>query len=185
MKKRAYPKYDYSTDSISGRREYIWLYVMITLIAAAILALGFFLAARQHFSAMELSFRNSALRQQLSDLEAEQRRLTLAREIARSPAEIKRAAARIGFREVTPEIAMVASRENITNGTRSLVAKTSMTRPVTNSGSTQPSKSSPAAPQSSGGNGKSPAGNTSGRNAVAAIDGRPRTVGTDRLASIR
>jgi len=129
------------TNSISGRKEYIWLYVMITLIAAAILAFGFFLAARQHFSAMELSFRNSAMRQQLSDLEAEQRRLLLVREVARSPAEIKRAAARLGFRRAVPAIELAADRKTAANSGTSVIAKTAMTRPVVISDSMRSAKS--------------------------------------------
>ncbi|MER3632542.1 MAG: hypothetical protein C4325_10600, partial [Blastocatellia bacterium] len=161
MKKRVCPR-SY-TNSISGRKEYIWLYVMITLIAAAILAFGFFLAARQHFSAMELSFRNSAMRQQLSDLEAEQRRLLLVREVARSPAEIKRAAARLGFRRAVPAIELAADRKTAANSGTSVIAKTAMTRPVVISDSMRSAKSKTVKAQTSSGAGEVTAGNPAGR----------------------
>ncbi len=57
---------------------------------------GFFFAARQHFSSMDYSMRNSKLRKQLDDLQSEKRRLLLAREVSLSPAEIKKAARKLG-----------------------------------------------------------------------------------------
>ena len=44
--------------------------------------------------------KNSKLRKQLEDLESENRRLLLAREVSLSPAEITRTARNLGFREV-------------------------------------------------------------------------------------
>ena len=62
-------------------------------------ATGFFLAARQHFATMEFGLRNSKLRKQVEDLEAERRRLILAKEVSLSPMELKQTAAKLGFRE--------------------------------------------------------------------------------------
>jgi hypothetical protein len=58
---------------------------------------GFFFAGRQHFSSIDFGMKNSKLRRQIDELEAEKRRLLLARETSLSPAEIKRAAKRLGL----------------------------------------------------------------------------------------
>jgi hypothetical protein len=64
-----------------------WRSVLLTLICACILAAGFFYAARQHFSTIDLGLKNSKLRKQIEDLESERRRLVLAREVSLSPVE--------------------------------------------------------------------------------------------------
>ncbi|MBS1770167.1 MAG: hypothetical protein JSS77_10940 [Acidobacteria bacterium] len=69
------------------------LRVLATMaIAGAIVVSGIFLAATQHFSFWDLSIKNSRLRQQIDALQAEKRRLLVAREVSLSPAEIKKAA---------------------------------------------------------------------------------------------
>ncbi|MEP6945227.1 MAG: hypothetical protein ABJA02_04865 [Acidobacteriota bacterium] len=69
---------------------------------------GFFFAARQHFSSMDYSMRNSKLRKQLEDLESEKRRLLVAREVSLSPAEIKKASRKIGVDPAAvPQLASV------------------------------------------------------------------------------
>lgn len=77
-----------------------WSYFVVIAICGCILAAGFFLAARQHFASMELGMTNSKMRSQLEDLESENRRLTLAREVAFSPAEITKTARSLGFLEI-------------------------------------------------------------------------------------
>ena len=74
-------------------------YSLLTALCGALLVAGFFFAARQHFSSMDYSIRNSRLRKQLDELEAEKRRLLLAKEISLSPAELMKAAKRIGYRD--------------------------------------------------------------------------------------
>jgi len=72
----------------------------------------FFFAGRQHFSSMDYGMKNSRLRRQIDELQAEKRRLLLAREISLSPAEIKKAAKKVGFSdspEAQPEIAQLAT----------------------------------------------------------------------------
>jgi hypothetical protein len=71
--------------------ETSWRNVAVLVLCGAVLAAGFFFAARQHFSSMELGIKNSQLRKQLSDLEAENRRLSLAKEVALSPTAIQKA----------------------------------------------------------------------------------------------
>jgi len=115
-----------------------WLYIFLTIICAGFLATGFFFAARQHFSAMNLGMKNSTLRKQLEDMEGEQRRLMLSREIVRSPGEIKRVARNHGFRDneygIVPVLATVKSSE-----TKPLVTKTTLTAPSVES-NTKPVK---------------------------------------------
>jgi hypothetical protein len=72
-------------------------YLVVIAICGCVIAAGFLLAARQHFVSMDLGMKNSKLRKQLEDLETEQRRLTLAREVALSPKEITRTARDLGF----------------------------------------------------------------------------------------
>ncbi|MBK9153678.1 MAG: hypothetical protein IPM25_05605 [Chloracidobacterium sp.] len=76
-----------------------WSYLVVIAICGCIVAAGFLLAARQHFVSMDLGMKNSKLRKQLEDLEAEKRRLTLAKEIAFSPVELTRTARSLGFVE--------------------------------------------------------------------------------------
>ena len=78
-----------------------WRYCFLTLACGLILVIGFFSAARQHFSSIDFGIKNSRLRKQIEELESSKRRLILAKEIALSPAEIKKAAQKIGLREMT------------------------------------------------------------------------------------
>ena len=71
--------------------ERSWLNVAVLVVCGAALACGFFFAARQHFTSMELGIKNSQLRKQLSEMEAENRRLSLAKEVALSPMAIRKA----------------------------------------------------------------------------------------------
>ena len=78
-----------------------WKYCLLTLGCGTILVVGFFLAARQHFSSIDFGIKNSRLRKQIENLEADKRRFILAKEIALSPGEIKKAAQKLGFREMS------------------------------------------------------------------------------------
>lgn len=84
-------------------------YLLITVLCAVLVMAGFFLVAVQHFATVELGIKNSELRSQVEELEAEKRRLLLARETALSPAELARTAKRLGFveRELEPTEAPV------------------------------------------------------------------------------
>jgi hypothetical protein len=73
-------------------RTYILMAVCVFTVVG-----GFFFAGRQHFSSMDYGMKNSKLRRQIDDLEAEKRRLMLAREVVLSPAEIKKAARKVGL----------------------------------------------------------------------------------------
>jgi len=89
-----------------------WRTYSMMFVCAAVLIAGFFFAARQHFASMDYGMRNSRLRKQIDDLEAEKRRLILARETSLSPMEIKKAAKKaglIGEEAATATMAQVAS----------------------------------------------------------------------------
>lgn len=74
-------------------------YSALTVLCGTILVAGFFFAARQHFSTMDYGIKNSRLRKQMDELEAEKRRLLLNREISLSPSELMKAARKIGFNQ--------------------------------------------------------------------------------------
>ena len=84
-------------------------YCVLTLICGLLVVVGFFWAARQHFSAMDFGIKNAKLKQQKESLEAELRRLNLTKEIAQSPAEIKKIAKRIGLQELPTQMIQVVS----------------------------------------------------------------------------
>ena len=88
-------------------REIPWSFMLLVIACACVVAAGFFFAARQHFTSMDYGLKNSKLREQLENLEAEKRRLLLAREVALSPLAMTKAAREIGLRQVTDEIAPV------------------------------------------------------------------------------
>ena len=93
-------------------RELPWTFLFLVVVCACVVAAGFFFAARQHFTAMDYSIKNSNLREQLQNLETEKRRLLLAREVALSPLSIRKAAATIGLREKTEMAAVqIAARK--------------------------------------------------------------------------
>jgi len=102
-----------NTKQIRRERDPIpWRYCILTLVCGLALVVGFFFAARQHFSSMDYGIKNSKLRKQKSELEDAQRQLILDKEIALSPSEIKKAAKKLGLIEMTAaNIATFSSNE--------------------------------------------------------------------------
>ena len=78
-----------------------WRYCFFAVVCILSLSVGFFGAARQHFSSIQLSIENSAMKTKIEKLETEQRNLLLMKEIALSPAEVKKIARKNGFTEMT------------------------------------------------------------------------------------
>jgi hypothetical protein len=72
-------------------------YFLLTAVCGVALVASFFFAARQHFSSIDYSMQNNKLKRQIEELESDKKRLVLAREVSLSPAEIKKAAKKIGF----------------------------------------------------------------------------------------
>lgn len=101
-------------DNVRREQDPIpWRYCLLTLVCGLLLVTGFFWAARQHFSAMDFGIKNAKLRQQKESLEAEQRRLSLSREISLSPSEIKKVAKKIGLQDLTAEsIEVISAAKN-------------------------------------------------------------------------
>ncbi|MEO7660031.1 MAG: hypothetical protein ABIV48_10495 [Pyrinomonadaceae bacterium] len=84
------------TDRPNQNNDPNRLRTYVTICACSLLLLGgFFFAGRQHFSSMDFGMKNSRLRKQVDELEAEKRRLLLAREISLSPFEIMKNAKKI------------------------------------------------------------------------------------------
>ena len=110
-----------------------WRTYSLMLVCGLTLVSGFFFAARQHFSSMDFGMKNSRLRKQVDELEAEKRRLLLAREVSLSPAEIKKAAKKTGLINpsgVEGEVAQVVSSTKekavppVASDTKSMIIKT-------------------------------------------------------------
>ncbi len=85
-----------------------WRYFIVMAICGCVLAAGFFFAARQHFTSIEFGIKNSKLRKQLEELETENRRLVLVKEVSLSPGEIKKAARNLGFHEFEADNTVLA-----------------------------------------------------------------------------
>lgn len=118
-----------------------WRTYSMMFVCGAVLVSGFFFAARQHFASMDYGMRNSRLRKQIDDLEAEKRRLILARETSLSPIEIKKAAKKTGLLvsdEVSATVAQIASATKekavpstpATETAKPTIVKTASTAPV-------------------------------------------------------
>lgn len=128
MKKRNLPKKS-NRDKIRRERDPIpWRYCFLTLVCGVLLVGGFFFAARQHFSSIDFGIKNSSLKKQIEELEAEKRRLLLSKEIALSPAEIKKAAKKLGLTEMTASN-IEAARQNDEKTAKPSTAKTSEEKP--------------------------------------------------------
>lgn len=107
-----------------------WRYCLLTFVCGLILVGGFFGAARQHFSSIEFGIKNSKLRKQIEDLEAEKRRMLLTKEVVLSPGEIKKAAKKIGFTEMSASNIEVFRGNAETAPRESVVKKTVDSKPV-------------------------------------------------------
>jgi hypothetical protein len=118
-------------DRIRRERDPIpWRYCLLTLVCGLILVVGFFFAARQHFSSIDFGIKNSKLKKQKDELEAAQRQLLLTKEIALSPNEIKKAAKKIGLTEMTAANIQVFSSESDEKRQKPKTEKTDETKPV-------------------------------------------------------
>ncbi len=142
--------------SMRGTRNLPLSYLVVLAICGCVIAVGFLLAARQHFVSMDLGMKNSKLRKQLDDVETEQRRLILAREVALSPKEITKTARDLGFVDTLEQalavpVPVVKTAEPATASKAMLItskapsagptlAKTAYQRPVTSVARSEPPK---------------------------------------------
>jgi hypothetical protein len=106
-----------------------WNYYVAATAVSCVLVAGFFLAARQHFSSIDFGIKNSRLRHQLDELQAEKRRLLLSKEITLSPAEIKKAAKRVGFVDA-PQAERVSMNSSSPSVQKMAVKAIETSRPV-------------------------------------------------------
>jgi hypothetical protein len=149
-----------------------WRYCFLTLICGVLLVGGFFLAARQHFSAIDYGIKNAKLRREKETLEAEQQRLKLAREVTLSPPEIKKAARKIGLREMTASNIEVYGGGG-SNATKDSPPKTSADKPNQNSSAkTQEARKANEAKSETKNEKKSPASAAAATTATAKNDSR-------------
>lgn len=99
MKKRTLTPKE-KNERVKRERDPIpWRYCLLTLVCGLILVAGFFWAARQHFSAMDLGIKNAKLREQRQNLKDEAERLYLAKQHLLSPEQIKKAAKKLGLQD--------------------------------------------------------------------------------------
>jgi hypothetical protein len=117
-----------------------WPVYIVLPVFGSLLVSGFFLAGQQHFASMDYGMKNSRLKKQIEALEAEKRRLLLAREVSLSPVEIKRAAKKTGLLDAA-EIRAEVARAEVPDNDRAvasqpvpvdspLVVKTASVEPV-------------------------------------------------------
>jgi len=78
-----------------------WRYGLLSLICAVIMTAGFFFAAKQHFSSVDYSMKNSDMRKAKEKLKADQRKLEVEREEVSAPATIEKAGLKIGLQKYT------------------------------------------------------------------------------------
>ena len=74
----------------------------LLLACGLVLASGFVYAGGQHFAALKLGYQTEKLRNTLVAAREEQRRLTVEKEIAASPARLERAARQLGMQPMQP-----------------------------------------------------------------------------------
>ncbi len=152
-----------------------WRYCLTTLACGLFLVVGFFGAARQHFSSIDYGFKNSELRKQVEELESENRRLLLSKEVALSPGEIKKYAKKIGMVELSAsniEIFSTREEKNIPKekSVKPLVEKTVDAKPVKETSSQKSSKTETETPNGLRKDGKPQ------KNPEKKADQRPRIV---------
>ena len=129
----------------AGERDPIpWRQCLLTLICGLFLVIGFFGAASQHFSSIDFGIKNSKLRKQVDELEAERRRMLLTKEVVLSPGEIKKAAKKIGFTEMSASNIEVF-RNNPETQQKAPANKTADTKPVNKISNAQAVKKEPTA----------------------------------------
>jgi hypothetical protein len=114
MKKRILPKNQKSEPVRREKDKTVWRYCFLMLLFGGILVVGFFFAARQHFSAISLGMKNSELRKQRDELQTEERRLKVSREMAFSHTELEKAARNIGLEKKSePDFEITSNEPNV------------------------------------------------------------------------
>jgi hypothetical protein len=93
-----------NVEKVSRDRAPIpWQYFLLSIVCGLTLAFGFFYAAKQHFSTIESSMKNSDMRKAKEKLMAEQRKLKVERDEVSSEAYIEKAGMKIGLRKFSSD----------------------------------------------------------------------------------
>lgn len=118
---------------------------LLVVVCGAVIVSGFFIAAGQHFSSMDYGMKNSRLRKQIDQLQAEKQRLIHEREVSLSPGGVKRAAKKAGLLDApatssnvyasADPVEMKAARRS---ADQPLVQKISAVEPVRKTRATEP-----------------------------------------------
>lgn len=99
-KKKPYP--ERNVEKIKREHAPIpWRYCALSLACAVIMVAGFFFAAKQHFSSVDYSMRNSDMRKAREKLEAQRLKLRVERVEVASPETIEKAGMKIGLKKFT------------------------------------------------------------------------------------
>lgn len=126
-------KYQPKRTNVKREAETLPLkFTLVAVVSGALLVGGFLFAAKTHFAAITYCIGNSELKKELSELEAEKRRLLLSKEMALAPAEIKKFARKLGLVDITA-INIAASESPATRAAQTpgpLVVKTADSKPV-------------------------------------------------------
>jgi hypothetical protein len=109
MRKRNLPE-NKSANQVKREKESIpWRYCLLTLFFGVLLVIGFFFAARQHFSAIDYGMKNGELKKRRTELEDENRRLTLAKEEELSISKLEKKAKEYGLVKLGTQATQIAS----------------------------------------------------------------------------
>jgi cell division protein FtsL len=89
-------------NKISHERDLrTWWRCALGAMIGILVAVGFAVAAKQHFNALEASARNVEMQRERHRLKSEQKRLILEREAAASPAQLEKMARNIGLQNLS------------------------------------------------------------------------------------
>lgn len=91
-----------------------WKFYTMAVVCVVLLLGSLFFAARNHFASIKFAMKNAEIKKGLQDLEAEKRKLIISKEVAMSPAEISKAAQKLGFANMTAKnIEAVPSKTDV------------------------------------------------------------------------
>jgi len=185
MRKRNQTRAIRTSANTAEVRPISWSYLLLTIFCAALMAIGFFFAALQHFATIDLGFKNSKLRKQVDDLQSEKRRLLLAKEVSLSPVEITKAARKYGFTEaglVPAVVSMSSLSEQVRSSAEVVEKKQAEAVPseleIIEASGKKVVKTASVRPQAGSKTVVSP--ETSPRREPQLVDGRPRQVTESR-----
>ena len=127
-----------------------WRYCLLTLVCGVLLSLGFFWAAMQHFSAMDLSMKNAKLREERQNLEDKARELYLTKQNLMSFDQLKKAAKKYGLQSLSSENIQVLGSVKTETKENPAVLKTALVSAPKSKSADNMKKETPAVKPESG-----------------------------------